>query len=64
MNEVKSTEALDYLKNRKLYGEDLKNYRKATKNEVPGYIRNRKPRGTNDSVKAPENMKNRGAYPK
>ena len=27
MNEVKSTEALDYLKNRKLDGEDLKNYK-------------------------------------
>jgi len=52
------------LKKRSEVSEDLKNYRKATKNEVPGYIRNRKPRGTNDSVKAPENMKNRGAYPK
>ena len=27
MNEVKSTEALDYLKNRKLDGEDIKNYK-------------------------------------
>jgi len=27
MNEVKSTEALDYLKNRKLNGEDIKNYK-------------------------------------
>ena len=27
MNEVKSTEALDYLKNRKLEGEDIKNYK-------------------------------------
>ncbi len=51
------------LKNKAEVSEDLNDYRKATKKEFPSsYIKN--PRGTKDSIVAPENMKNRGAYPK
>ena len=44
--------------------ENLTNYTKATKKEFPSYMKNKTPRGTKESVIAPENMKNRGAYPK
>ncbi len=44
--------------------ENLKDYTKATKKEFPSYMKNKTPRGTKESVIAPENMKNRGAYPK
>tara|TARA_R100000781_G_scaffold112274_1_gene79385 strand:+ start:642 stop:2531 length:1890 start_codon:yes stop_codon:yes gene_type:complete len=51
-------------KNKTEISENLKDYRKATKKEFPSYMNNKKPRGTKESVIAPENMKNRGAYPK
>jgi hypothetical protein len=44
--------------------ENLTDYTKATKKEFPSYMKNKTPRGTKESVIAPENMKNRGAYPK
>ena len=44
--------------------ENLDDYRKATKKEVPSYMQNKKPRGSEESAIAPESMRNRGAYPK
>ncbi len=44
--------------------ENLDDYRKAAKKDFPSYMINKKPRGSEESAKAPENMTNRGAYPK
>jgi hypothetical protein len=52
-------------KRTKVKSENLNDYTIArSKNEIPQYMRNKRPAGTTESEKATDRMKGRGAYPK